>query len=55
MEMSDQFYPQGKSPWYLLDRRMGGPQSQPGRGGEKKNFQPPPGPEPPIVHPAAHH
>jgi hypothetical protein len=36
-------YPQGKSPWYPLDRRLGGPQSRSGRGGEEKNSQPPPG------------
>jgi hypothetical protein len=36
-------YPQGKSPWYPLDRRLGRPQSRSGRGGEEKNFQPPPG------------
>jgi hypothetical protein len=36
-------YPQGKNPWYPLDRRLGGPQSRSGRGGEKKNSQPPPG------------
>jgi hypothetical protein len=28
---------QGKSPWYPLDRRLGGPQSRSRRGGEKKN------------------
>jgi hypothetical protein len=39
-------YPQGKSPWYPLDRRLGGPQSRSGRGGEEKNPQPPPGIEP---------
>jgi hypothetical protein len=33
-------YPQGKSPWYTLDRRLGGPESRSGRGGEEKNFQP---------------
>jgi hypothetical protein len=27
-------YPQGKSPWYPLDRRLGGPQSRSGRGDE---------------------
>jgi hypothetical protein len=27
-------YPQGKSPWYPLDRRPGGPQSRSGRRGE---------------------
>jgi hypothetical protein len=38
--------PQGKSPWYPLDRRLGGPHSRYGRGGEEKNFRPPPGNEP---------
>jgi hypothetical protein len=44
-------YPQGKSPWYPLDRRLGGPQSRSGRGGEKKNSQSLPGLEPPIIQP----
>jgi hypothetical protein len=39
-------YPQGKNPWYQFDRRLGGPQSPSGRGGEEKNSQPPPGIEP---------
>jgi hypothetical protein len=39
-------YPQGKSPWYPLDRRLGGPQSRSGGGCEEKNSQPPPGIEP---------
>jgi hypothetical protein len=39
-------YPQGKSPLYPLDRRLGGPQSLSGRSGEEKNTQPPPGIEP---------
>jgi hypothetical protein len=30
-------YPQGKSPWYPLDRRLGEPQSRSGRGEEKKS------------------
>jgi hypothetical protein len=34
-------YPQGKSPWYSLDRRLGGPQSRSGPGDEEKNSQPP--------------
>jgi hypothetical protein len=34
-----QLYPQGKSPWYPLDRSLGGPQSRFGRGGEEKNSQ----------------
>jgi hypothetical protein len=32
---------------------LGGPQSRSGRGGEEKNFQPPPRIEPPIVQPVA--
>jgi hypothetical protein len=31
-----QLYPQGKSPWYPLDRGLGGPQSRSGHGGEEK-------------------
>jgi hypothetical protein len=51
MEVSGQLHapaalPQGKSPWYPLDRRLGGPQNRFGRGGEEKNSQPPPGIEP---------
>jgi hypothetical protein len=30
-------YPEGKSPRYLLDRRLGGPQSRSWRGGKEKN------------------
>jgi hypothetical protein len=54
MEVSGQLHdpaalPQGKSSWNPLDRRLGGPQSRSGRGGEeKKNPQPLPGLEPPI-------
>jgi hypothetical protein len=36
-------YLQGKSPRYPLDRRLGGPRSHSGRGGEEKNSKPPPG------------
>jgi hypothetical protein len=36
-------YHQRKRPWYPLDRRLGGPQSQSGHGGEEKNSQPLPG------------
>jgi hypothetical protein len=32
-------YPQGKSTFYLLDRRLDGPQSRSGHGGEEKNTQ----------------
>jgi hypothetical protein len=46
-------YHQGKNPWYLLDRRLGGPQSRSGRGGEEKISQPLPGLEPPIIQPLA--
>jgi hypothetical protein len=38
--------PQGKSPRYLLDRRLGGPQSRSGDGSEEKNSEPAPGIEP---------
>jgi hypothetical protein len=44
-------YPQRKSLWYPLDRRLGGPQSRPGYGGEEKNSQPLPGLEPPMIQP----
>jgi hypothetical protein len=45
MEVSGQLHapatlPHGKSPWYTLDRRLGGSQSRYGRGGEEKNPQP---------------
>jgi hypothetical protein len=48
MEVSGQLHtptilPPGKSLWYPLDRRLGGPQSRSGRGGEEKNSQPTPG------------
>jgi hypothetical protein len=39
-------YPQEKSPWYPLGRRLGGSQSLSGRGGEEKNSQLPPVIEP---------
>jgi hypothetical protein len=29
-------YPQAKSPWYQLDKRLGGHQSRSGRGGKEK-------------------
>jgi hypothetical protein len=51
MEVSGQLHapaalPQGKSPWYSLDRRLGGPQNRSGRDGEERNSQTPPGIEP---------
>jgi hypothetical protein len=47
-------YPEGKSPWYPLDRRLGGPQSRSGHsGGEEKNSNLLPGLEPPIIQPIA--
>jgi hypothetical protein len=42
-------YPQGKRPWYPLDRSPGGPQNHSQRGGEAKNFHCLPGFEPPII------
>jgi hypothetical protein len=38
--MSGQLYPWGKTPWYPLDRRLGGSQSQSGRHGEEKILAP---------------
>jgi hypothetical protein len=46
-------YPQGRSPGYPLDRRLGGHQSLSGRGGEEKNSQLLPEIEPPIIQPVA--
>jgi hypothetical protein len=40
------FTPREKDRRYPLDRRLGGPQSRSGRGGEEKNSQLPPGIEP---------
>jgi len=51
--MSWLVYPQGKSLWYQLDRRLGEPQTQYGHGGEEKNFQPLLGLKPPIIQPIA--
>jgi hypothetical protein len=48
-------YPQGKSPWYPLDRGLGGPQSQSGHCGEEKIPQYLPGIEPLIIQPVAQH
>jgi len=42
-------YPRGKSLRYPLDRRLGGPQSRSGRGGEEKNSQSLTGLEHPII------
>jgi hypothetical protein len=47
--ISRQFYLQRKSPSNSLDRRLGGPQSWSGCGGEEKNSQLPPELEPPII------
>jgi hypothetical protein len=46
-------YPQEKSLWSPLHRRLGGPQSRSARGGEEKNSQPLPGFEPAINQPVA--
>jgi hypothetical protein len=56
MELTGQLHaPAALPPWkyYPLDKRLRGPQSQSGRGGEEKNFQPLPGLEPPIIQPVA--
>jgi hypothetical protein len=44
-------YPQEKSHWYPLDRRLGRPHSPSGCGGEEKNSQPLLGLEHPIIQP----
>jgi hypothetical protein len=44
-------YPQGKRPWYPVNRRLDGPQIRSGLGGEQKNSQPLPRLEPPIIQP----
>jgi hypothetical protein len=46
-------YPQRQSPWYPLDKELGGPQSRSGHGGKAKNSQTLPGLEPPIIQPVA--
>jgi hypothetical protein len=60
MEVSDQLHTwllhlQGKSPWYPLDRRLGGLQSQSRHGGEEKKSQPLLGLKPPIIKSVAQH
>jgi hypothetical protein len=44
-------YPQGKRPWYTLDRRLHGTKSRSGRGCEQKNYQPLPEIEPRSLSP----
>jgi hypothetical protein len=46
---TSRFTPRGKNPLYPLDRKLGGPQSRSGHGGEEKDFQPLPGLEPPTI------
>jgi hypothetical protein len=46
-------YPQGKSPRYPLDRKLGGPQGRYQRDDKKKNSEPLPGLEIPIIQPVA--
>jgi hypothetical protein len=48
-------YPQGKSPWYPLDRMLGGPESQPGCGGGNNNSQSLQGLKTPIIQSTAQH
>jgi hypothetical protein len=40
--------PKRKSPWYSLDRRLGGPQNRSGRCGEEKHFAPAGNPTPAV-------
>jgi hypothetical protein len=58
MDVNDQIHAPAalspeKSPWYPLDRKLGGSQSCSARGGEGENSQPLPGLEPPIIQPVA--
>jgi hypothetical protein len=53
--MHQLLYPQGKSPWYPLDRGLGETQSRSQRGGEEKNSYPLQGLEPLIIQPTAQH
>jgi hypothetical protein len=46
-------YPQGRATGTHSDRRLGGPQSRSGRGGEEKKSLSLPGLEPPIIQPVA--
>jgi hypothetical protein len=48
-------YPREKGPQYPLDRRLGGPQSWSGRGGEKKKVSAPAGNRAPLIQPVAEH
>jgi hypothetical protein len=45
------FYPEVKSPWNPLDKRLAGPQSHLDAVVKKKQSQPLPGLEPPIIQP----
>jgi len=49
--MPQPLHPQGRSPVYPLDRRLGVPKSWSGCGAEEKNSQPQPGPKPQIIQP----
>jgi hypothetical protein len=58
MEVSGQLHvpaalPQEKSPWYPLYRRLSGPQSRSGHGGEEKNSKPLWELKPPIIQPVS--
>jgi hypothetical protein len=53
--MSQPLYPQGKSPWYLLNRRLGASKSQSGHSNSEKNSQLLPGLKPLIIQPLAQH
>jgi hypothetical protein len=50
---SSRFTRRERALWYPMDRRLGGPQSRSGGGGEEKNSQLLPGLELPIIHPVA--
>jgi len=51
--MPQPLYPQGKNPWYPLDRRLGRPQSWSGCSGKEKKIPAPAANRTPIVQPVA--
>jgi hypothetical protein len=53
--MPQLLYPQGKRPWFPLDRRLGRSQSQSGCGGVEKNSHALPGLKPLIIQLIAQH
>jgi len=51
--INQSLHPQGKSPWYPLDRRLGRPQSCSGCGSEEKKIPTPVRNQPSALQPVA--